>query len=172
MNAIGHSAPSDRGAAVEAAEALGIREYDFFRLALRRWSGRDPADKAVERAFVAYMFGHGVPAYVRHLTRQVLQLRESGILDPGAFGIDAFERRQPLPRLGGFSWCLVAAAIGVVLLMSLDATYVRDRSIPLGCPGATGSEFFDRLAGMFTGESGPTCPEFVDPGATDAPRPR
>ena len=172
MNAMGHSVPSDRGAAVEAAEALGIREYDFFRLALRRWSGREPEDKAVERVFVAYMFDQGVPAYVRHLTRQVLQLRDSSILDPGAFGIDDFERRQPLPRLGGFSWRLAAAAIGVILLMSLDTTYARDRSIPLGCPGATGSVFFDRLAGMFKGDADRTCPEFVYPGAKDAPRPQ
>ena len=171
MNMMWPPAPSDGGAVVEAAEALGIREYDFFRLAFRRWSGREPDEKAVEQAFVAYMFHQRVPACVRHLSRDVLHLKGSGTLDPGAFGIGGFTRRQPLPRLGRFSWRLVAGAIVVLFLMSLDVSYMRDRSIPLGCSGATGSMFFDRLAGIFIGDSDRACPQFAYPGATDAPKP-
>ncbi len=171
MNMMWPPAPSDCGAVVEAAEALGIREYDFFRLAFRRWSGREPDEKAVERAFVAYMFHQRVPACVRHLGREVLQLKGSGTLDPGAFGIGGFTRRQPLPRLGRFSWRLMAAAIFVLFLMSLDVSYMRDRSIPLGCPGATGSMFFDRLAVIFIGDSDLACPEFAYPGTEDASKP-
>ena len=149
MNMMGSPTPSDCDAVVEAAEALVIREYDFFRLAFRRWSGREPEEKAMERTFVAYMFHQRVPACVRHLSRDVLHLKASGALDPGAFGIGGFTRRQPLLRLGRFSWRLVAAAIVVLYLMSLDVSYMLDRSIPLGCPGATGSMFVDRLAWIF-----------------------
>ena len=171
MNMMWPPAPSDCGAVVEAAEALAIREYDFFRLAFRRWSGREPEKKAMERVFVAYMFHQRVPACVRHLSRDVLNLKASGTLDPDAFGIGGFTRRQPLLRLGRFSWRLLAAAIVVLFLMSLDVSYMRDRSIPLGCPGATGSMFFDRLAGIFISDSDLACPEFAYPGATDASRP-
>ena len=101
--ALGSPIPSDCDAVVEAAEALVIREYDFFRLAFRRWSGREPEEKALERAFIAYMFHQRVPACVRHLSRDVLHLKASGTLDPGAFGIGGFTRRQPLLRLGRFS---------------------------------------------------------------------
>ena len=171
MSVMWRPPPSDCGAVVTAAEALGIREYDFFRLAFRRWSGREPDGKALERTFVAYMFHQRVPSCVRHLSREVLQLKGSGTLRPGAFGVAAFERRQPLPRLGRFSWGLVAGAIVVLFLMSLDVSYMRDRSIPLGCPGATGSMFFDRLAGFFKGGPERACPEFAYPGTEDAPKP-
>ena len=109
MNMMWPPAPSDCGAVVKAAEALGIGEYDFFRLAFRRWSGHEPDGKALEQAFVAYMFHQRVPPCVRHLSREVLQLKGSGTLRPGAFGVAAFERRQPLPRLGRFSWRLPGA---------------------------------------------------------------
>ncbi len=170
MSVIWPPAPSDCGAVVTAAEALGIREYDLFRLAFRRWSGREPDGNALERTFVAYMFHQRVPPCVRHLSREILQLKGSGTLRPGAFGVAAFERRQPLPRLGRFSWRLAAGAIVVLFLMSLDVSYMRDRSIPLGCPGATGSMFFDRLARIFISDSDLACPEFAYPGAADASR--
>ena len=102
MSVIWRPAPADCGAVAAAAEALGIGEYDFFRLAFRRWSGREPDGKTLERTFVAYMFHQRVPPCVRHLGREVLQLKGSGTLRLGAFGIAAFERRQPLPRLAGF----------------------------------------------------------------------
>lgn len=171
MGVIWHPAPSDCGAVVTAAEELGICEYDFFRLAFRRWSGREPDGKALERTFVAYMFHQHMPPCVRHLSREILQLKGSGTLDPGAFGIAAFERRQPLPRLGRFSWRLVAGAIIVLFLMSLDVSYMRDRSIPLGCPGATGSMFFDQLGAFFIGGPERACPEFAYHGTEDAPKP-
>ena len=171
MSVMWRPPPSDCGAVVTAAEALGIREYDFFRLAFRRWSGREPDGKALERTFVAYMFHQRVPTCVRHLSREVLQLKGSDTLRPGAFGVAAFERRQPLPRLGRFSWRLVAGAIIILFLMSLDVSYMRDRSIPLGCPGATGSLFFDRLGAFFIGETERACPEFAYPATEDAPKP-
>ncbi len=98
MNMMWPPAPADGGAVATAAEALGIREYDLFRLAFRRWSGREPDGNALERTFVAYMFHQRVPPCVRHLSREILQLKGSGTLRPGAFGVAAFERRQPLPR--------------------------------------------------------------------------
>ena len=102
MNMMWRPPPADCGAVAAAAEALGIGEYDFFRLGFRRWSGREPGGKALERTFAAYMFHQRVPPCVRHLSREVLKLQGSGTLDPGAFGLAAFERRQPLPRLGRF----------------------------------------------------------------------
>ncbi len=171
MNMMWPPAPSDGGAVATAAEALGIGEYDLFRLAFRRWSGREPDGKALERTFVAYMFHQRVPACVRHLSRDVLHLKGSGTLDPGAFGIGGFTRRQPLPRLGRFSWRLVAGAIVVLFLMSLDVSYMRDRSSPLGCPGATGSMFFDQLGAFFIGGTERACPEFAYPDTEDAPKP-
>ncbi len=117
------------------------------------------------------MFHQHVPPCVRHLGREVLQMKGSGTLRPGAFGVTAFEGRQPLPRLGRFSWRLAAGAIVVLFLMSLDVSYMRDRSIPLGCAGATGSMFFDRLGAFFIGRPERACPEFAYPRTEDARKP-
>ncbi|MFQ5764974.1 MAG: hypothetical protein ACE5GT_08605 [Rhodospirillales bacterium] len=154
---------------VRAAEALGISEYDFFRLAFRRWSGREADNHALEQAFVAYMFHQSVPAWVRHLSREVLEQLDTGTLDPEAFGVSGFKRRYPLPRLGRFSWRLMAGVMVILLLMSLDTTYVRNPSVPMGCPGATGSMFFDRLAQFFKGGPNHACPALPESIRDDRP---
>ena len=53
MNFIFASESSDLGDVIEAAEALGISEYDFFRLAFRRWSGHGPEQKKLEETYVS-----------------------------------------------------------------------------------------------------------------------
>ena len=80
MNFIFASESSDLGDVVEAAEALGISEYDFFCLAYRRWSGHEPEEKELEGTFVTYMFHQNIPHW-------------SGILP---------ETLLPRPRLGNW----------------------------------------------------------------------
>ena len=167
MNMIWLPAPTGCGSVVKAAEALGISEYDFFRLAYRRWSGHEAFGDVLEQTFVDYMFHRRVPMWVRHLSREVLELRDADCLDPQDFDIDDLQRRQPIPRLGRFSWRLVAAAIFLIFLMSMDTTYMKDPAAPVGCPGATGSMFFDRLAGMFKQRSNLSCSTFTYPGTRD-----
>lgn len=163
MNAIWAPPPPDAQAVAEAAEALAISEFDFFRLAFRRWCGREADDSTLEKAFVAYMFEQTAPHWARHLCREVLRRRRDGTLDPEAFGIDGLRRRQPLPRLGRFSWSMMAGMILIVLLMSFDTTYVRHRDFPMGCPGYSGSKFLDRYVGVLIRGRDTDCPAFVYP---------
>lgn len=172
MNVVWPPPATKYSVVVRAAEALGISEYDFFRLAFRRWSGREADSQALEQAFVAYMFHQTVPPWVRHLSRDVLEHLDAGTLDPEFFGVAGFKRRYPLPRLGRFSWRLMAGVMVILFLMSLDTTYVRNPSVPIGCPGATGSMFFDRLAQFFKGEPDRACPAPPEGIADDRPRRR
>jgi|GEM_PF-1280982 len=164
MNAIGTPPPTDSYAIAAAAEGLGISEFDFFRLAYRRWSGRDADESALEKIFVAYMFRQSAPHWARHLSREVLRQRRIGRLDPDAFGIADLGRRVPAPRLGRFSWSMMALMILLLLLMSLDTTYVKDRSLPVGCPGFSGSVFLDSYFGPWFKKRDVVCPPFAYPG--------
>lgn len=163
MNMIWAPPSPDPRAVAAASEALGISEFDFFRLAFRRWSGREPDNRTLERAFVAYMFQQSAPHWARHLCRDVLQRRRTGRLDPHAFGIAGLVRRQPLPRLGRFSWSMMAMGIVIVLLISFDTTYVKNRNFPPGCPGFSGSLFLDNYVGPWFKKHDADCPLFTYP---------
>ena len=107
--------PEDTGLddVIKSAEALGISEYDFFDLSYRRWFCQEPNDKALEQAFVDYMFHQNVPPWVRHLTRQVLARQKRGRLNVASFGALDYRRKQPLPRYWRVH--LGAGAVGTVI---------------------------------------------------------
>ena len=81
----------------EAARLLRISEFDLFRLAYRRWHGRDARTKALERAFASYMFQQHIPPWVRQFCREVLARAEAGGLDREEFEAGSVPRRDPVP---------------------------------------------------------------------------
>ncbi|MCF3628249.1 hypothetical protein RJ527_09245 [Thalassospiraceae bacterium LMO-SO8] len=89
----------DARAVRAAAAVLRISEYDLFRLAFERWSGRPADDRDMEPVFVAFLFDHGMPHWVRHFARRVLDAAEAGTLDRADLGADRYKRVVPLhPR--------------------------------------------------------------------------
>ena len=164
MNAVRIPSSSDAAAIAVAAEGLGISEFDFFRVAHRRWCGREADDTTLEKIFVAYMFQQPAPHWVRHLCREVLRQMRTDRLDPEAFGVTGLKRRVPMPRLGRFSWSMMALMILFLMLMSLDTTYVKDRNLPVGCPGFSGSIFLDSYFGPWFKKQDVICPSFTYPG--------
>ena len=164
MDTIWAQPPPDPGAIATAAEGLGISEFDFFRVAYRRWCGREADESMLEKAFVAYMFQQSAPHWARHLCREVLQQSRTGRLDPNVFGVAGLRRRVPLPRLGRFSWKMMALMLLFVFLMSLETTYVKNRSLPVGCPGFSGSMFLDSYFGPWFKKRDTVCPPFSYPG--------
>ncbi|MDH5749707.1 MAG: hypothetical protein OEY85_10400, partial [Rhodospirillales bacterium] len=91
---------ADARAVSDAAQALNIREIDFFRLAYQRWQGVAANDKALETYFVAFMFHGRVPLWARHLARHVLHQQQQGRLDPVALGADQYRKQEKPPPLG------------------------------------------------------------------------
>ena len=144
--------------ALDAAAALDLREIDFFRLAYRRWHGRDIGSSQLERAFAGYMFHREVPIWVRHFSREVFDRKESGALDPLALGAGSYKRRPPPPpRHGKFT---VAITIGVFVLYSfvlMDTGYHPQTSAPMYCQGGGGFKFFADMAHAISGKERPTC---------------
>ena len=80
----------------EAAEVLGIGEFELFRLAHRWWHDAEADDALMDQAFHGYLVREQVPPWVRHYCRRVLLLAAVGQLDPTDFGV----QRRSVRRLG------------------------------------------------------------------------
>ena len=77
---------------LEAAALLQVTEFELFRLTYRRWHGAaaadgDVSDEVIERYYLPYMFHDRVPAFVRHLAREVVARADEDRLDPRDFGV-------------------------------------------------------------------------------------
>jgi hypothetical protein len=78
---------SDVADVLEATALLEVTEFEFFRIAYRRWYGREVDDDVLERLYLPYMFHRRVPLWVRQLARDVIQKAEDEALDPRAYGV-------------------------------------------------------------------------------------
>jgi hypothetical protein len=72
---------------LEAAALLEVTEFEFFRIAHRRWYGARIEDQELERLYLPYMFHGRVPVWVRQLAREVIAKAEADCLDPKSFGV-------------------------------------------------------------------------------------
>lgn len=79
--------PADVADVLEAAGLLEVTEFEFFRLAYRRWYGIQIGDRDLERQYLPYMFRRRVPIFVRHLAREIIARAELDQLDPRAYGV-------------------------------------------------------------------------------------
>ncbi|TVR80544.1 MAG: hypothetical protein EA405_10650 [Rhodospirillales bacterium] len=146
----------------DAASALDITEFEFFRLAFRRWHGRLPAERSLERDFADHMLRQRTPAWVRSLAAEVLRRRRLGTLDPDVLGAGRFRDRPTRPRHAVIS---VAAALAVwfvffAFLMQDVSSSPWDRvamqtSRPAAC--TTGSAFHDAWAALLSGDADLGC---------------
>lgn len=145
-------------AVVVAAAVLGLREYDFFRLAYRRWFGRLPDEAALEAAFSRYMFAQSVPPWARHLSREVLDRRRQGTLDADALGAGRF-RDRPARHPHGRLYVGAVVAVWIVLFgVILNTRYDPDPSAPVPlCVTETGSIFYESWARLIAGKPPPRC---------------
>lgn len=151
-------AAGDCRAVTDAAQALGLGEFEFFRLAYRRWFGRQPDEKALEKAFAAYMFGQVVPAWARHFGREVVDARRRGALDAESFGAGRYRDRLTRPRKGPFVFAGVMAIWLVLFSMLLNTRYDPGTSAPMPmCPGTTGAYFYEAWAHILSGKPVPPC---------------
>ena len=159
MSFIRPSVPPDFVAVMKAAEALSISEYDFFRLAFRRWRGLEADEKTLERIFVAYMFHQAVPAWVRHLTRDVISKIADGKLDAAKLGALKYRHRRPPHRHGVLYMGLIGALTVLYCVALLDISYDPGTSAPMPCYGGPGFKFISGMAHAVSGKKQPTCEE-------------
>lgn len=79
----------------EAANRLGVGEFQFFQLAYYSWFGRDLHAKLMERAFLEYMLQDKVPPWARQFARNIIRMDEEGRLNPGDASYHRFDQSLP-----------------------------------------------------------------------------
>lgn len=99
----------------EAANRLGVGEFQFFRLAHREWFDREVQAADLEPAFLGYMLHDQVPHYVRQYARNVIQRDDAGALDPEATEYHIFDHDRPAPRRRLFG----AYQIAIVVIFTI-----------------------------------------------------
>jgi hypothetical protein len=72
---------------LEATAQLEVTEFEFFRIAHRRWFGGAIGDDQLERLYLPYMFNGQVPIWVRQLSREVIAAADAERLDPRTYGV-------------------------------------------------------------------------------------
>lgn len=92
----GLGADSEDGTLVtQGAAALDIKEFAFFRLAYRRWFGKEATDDAIEPPFMRFLTTRVAPHWVRQLAREILELQHDGRLDRTAYGLPVARGMSP-----------------------------------------------------------------------------
>ncbi len=148
---------SDCQMVMAAAEVLCIKEYDFFRLAFCRWWGRDANEKALEQAFVTYMFHQIIPPWVRHLGREVLCKQQAGILNPEKMGATIYQIREEPPAPARRYVAVIGGLAFLVYLLILGTAPASDSPGQAGCSSATGNKDFGAWVHTIAGKTPPPC---------------
>jgi hypothetical protein len=127
----------------EAANRLGVGEFQFFRLAHEQWFGRTVEPEALEPAFMDYMLDDKVPHYVRHYARAVIGQDDRGQLEPGAERYHRFDQgteRRAASLAGATTVALVLLITAIFLGLTI---YTYEPRMPPGevcnyppCPSA------------------------------------
>lgn len=143
------SLPEDARLVLDAAEALGVREFDLFRLAYRHWYGREADEKRLERYFAPYMFHQVAPPWVRHMCREVLARAAEGRLDANAFGAGTVRHiERPVP----LGWLYVALTLAAALAAHVLILWSYNSGTKIGPEDVgPGLRFF---LGLFSGGVG------------------
>lgn len=67
-----HGNSGDYSEIARTAECLRLSEFNLFRLAYRRWYGRECETRMLERIFGNYLTSGMAPHWVRHLARNAV----------------------------------------------------------------------------------------------------
>jgi|GEM_PF-1536209 len=143
---------------VSASAVLGLREFDFFRLAYRRWFGAQPDPVVLERAFGAYMMIQRVPPWVVQLSRDVLHARRAGALAADAFGSSAYRDRPRRHRHGPMYVSVFLAFWVAAFSLFMGVGFGRPSSAPSPvCTAADANPVFATWLDIITATSGDPC---------------
>ncbi len=148
---------------LDAAALLDVREFDLFELAYDWWFGAHAEIKALEKAFVPYMFRGIVPLWVRQYAREVMIEAGSARPDFLRLGIEGVRRVTLPPRNGKFIVAITVVVFTLLYAGLLDtvANWSDEATPdprPISCAGGgPGLGIFESLAHTIAGKPPPSC---------------
>ncbi len=157
------SPSEDASLVLDAAALLDVREFDFFSLAYDWWFGTRAEIKALERAFVPYMYRGIVPLWVRQYAREVMIEARSVQPDFLRLGLAEVRKAVSPPRHGRLIVALTVVVFALLYAGLLDtvANWSDEATPdprPISCAGGgPGLAFFESLAYTISGKPPPAC---------------
>ena len=119
----------------QAANRLGVGEFQVFQLAHADWFGAEADAKELEPVFFRYLLHDQTDPWVRHYARRIVDLDDRGALDTDNAHYHRYDARsmRPLSRVSGLLRFL--AVVGFVIVF-FGVAIVAMRGVipePFGC---------------------------------------
>ncbi len=119
----------------QAANRLGVGEFQVFQLAHADWFGAEADAKELEPIFFRYLMHDQTDPWVRHYARRIVDLDERGALDTESAHYHRYDARsmRPLSRVSGV---LRFAAVLLFVIVFFGVSIVALNGVipePLGC---------------------------------------
>lgn len=99
----------------EAANRMGVGEFQFFQLAYQEWHGAEIDPLRLERDFWEYMTHDKVPHWARHFARGVIKTDDAGELEQSDSMYHRHDRFGPKMNYG---WRENLKALALVLFVA------------------------------------------------------
>ncbi len=74
---------AEQAVITEAANRLGVGEFQLLQLAYREWFGDDISDTAMDPLFKSYMLNGEVPFWARQYARRIIEIDDADGLNDG-----------------------------------------------------------------------------------------
>lgn len=119
----------------EAANRLGVGEFQFFQLAYYAWYGDDIEPKRMEDEFFGYMVQDKVPPWVRQYARNIIKQDDAHEMDPTDSSYHRYDLGTPPPSYSFSGISKVAAVLLFTLLFmgGLIVTYEMNYNMSQRC---------------------------------------
>ncbi len=119
----------------QAANRLGVGEFQLFQLAHADWFGTEADPKQLEPVFFRYLMNDQTDPWVRHYARRIVDLDERGVLDTEGAHYHRYDARsmRPLSRVSGV---LRFAAVILFVIVFFGVSIAALNGVieePLGC---------------------------------------
>ena len=87
----------------QAANRLGVGEFQIFQLAHADWFGTEADTQWLEPVFFRYLMNDQTDSWVRHYARRIVELDDRGVLDHDNARYHRYDARsmRPLSRASG-----------------------------------------------------------------------
>jgi len=119
----------------QAANRLGVGEFQLFQLAHADWFGVEADAKELEPLFFRYLMHDQTDPWVRHYARRIIDLDDRGVLDGDNAQYHRYDARsmRPLSRISGV---LRFTAVVLFVIVFFVVSIVAMNGVipePLGC---------------------------------------
>ena len=118
----------DQNVVAQAANLLGVGEFQLFQLAHADWFGTEAETKSLEPIFFRYLMHNQTNPWVRHFARRIIYLANSGTLEANSEYYHRYDAKSMHPhsrRSGVFT--ILGVIVFFVVFLGLSMLLLHGR---------------------------------------------